>query len=51
MKLLPDTRPYPTDPVKNDLLLYAKQIAHQSTGRSLAVEQLRRFVCGNEDVA
>ena len=41
MKLLPDTRPYPTDPVKNDLLLYAKQIAHQSTGRSLAVEQLR----------
>lgn len=39
--LLPDTRPYPTDPVKNELLLYASQIAHQSTGRSLATEQLR----------
>lgn len=25
--LLPDTRPYPADPVKNDLLLYAGQIA------------------------
>ncbi len=41
MKLLPDTRPYPTDPVKNELLLYANQIAHQSTGKSLAIEQLR----------
>lgn len=40
MKLLPDTRPYPTDPVKNELLLYAGQIAHQQTGKSLAKEQL-----------
>lgn len=42
MKLLPDTRPYPTDPVKNDLLLYAKQIAHATSGaqRTLATEQL-----------
>lgn len=40
MILLPDTRPYPTDPVKNELLLYAGQIAHQSTGKNLAKEQL-----------
>lgn len=38
---LPDTRPYPTDPVKNDLLLYAKQIAHSSGAtQKLAQENL-----------
>lgn len=32
--VLPDTRPYPTDPVKNELLIYAGQIAHaQSTAQ------------------
>lgn len=43
MQILPDTRPYPTDPVKNDLLLYATQIAHatSSAQRTLAQEQLR----------
>lgn len=42
MQILPDTRPYPTDPVKNDLLLYATQIAHatSSAQRALAQEQL-----------
>ncbi|XXQ68712.1 conjugal transfer protein [Neisseriaceae bacterium B1] len=40
-KTLPDTRPYPTDPVKNDLLLYAKQIAHSSGAtQKLAQENL-----------
>lgn len=43
MKILPDTRPFPTDPVKNDLLLYATQIAHATSNaqRTLATEQLR----------
>lgn len=42
MQILPDTRPYPTDPVKNDLLLYASQIAHATSQaqRTLAKEQL-----------
>lgn len=42
MKILPDTRPFPTDPVKNDLLLYATQIAHGTSQaqRTLAREQL-----------
>lgn len=40
--VLPDTRPYPTDPVKNELLIYAGQIAHaQSTAQTkLAKETL-----------
>ncbi|MFV2030723.1 conjugal transfer protein [Neisseria sp. S1] len=40
---LPDTRPYPTDPVKNDLLLYADQIVRSNSGaqRKLAEESLR----------
>ncbi len=39
---LPDTRPYPTDPVKNELLLYAGQIAQSSSiaQRKLAQESL-----------
>lgn len=38
---LPDTRPYPTDPVKNDLLLYAKQVAHNTGAtQKLAQENL-----------
>ena len=39
---LPDTRPYPTDPVKNELLLYAGQIAQSSSiaQRRLAQESL-----------
>lgn len=42
MRILPDTRPFPTDPVKNDLLLYATQIAHGTSNaqRTLAREQL-----------
>lgn len=36
---LPDTRPYPTDPVKNELLLHAAQIAH---GSGKAQTQLAR---------
>lgn len=40
MITLPDTRPYPTDSVKNDLLLYAHQVAYQNHGRTLAIEQL-----------
>lgn len=41
--VLPDTRPYPTDPVKNDLLLYAAQLANASGSaqRTLAAESLR----------
>lgn len=41
--ILPDTRPYPTDPVKNDLLLYAAQLAGASGSaqRTLASESLR----------
>ena len=39
---LPDTRPYPTDPVKNELLLYAGQISRHASGaqRKLAEESL-----------
>lgn len=42
MKILPDTRPFPSDPVKNDLLLYATQIVHANSNaqRLLAREQL-----------
>lgn len=41
--LLPDTRPYPADPVKNDLLMYAAQIAQNASGaqRKLAEESLQ----------
>lgn len=40
--LLPDTRPYPTDPVKNELLMYAGQIADSSSvaQKKLAAENL-----------
>lgn len=44
--LLPDTRPFPTDPVKNDLLMYAGQLAqnaHNAQGK-LAGEQLRHQI-------
>lgn len=44
--LLPDTRPFPTDPVKNDLLMYAGQMAanaHNAQGK-LAGEQLRHQI-------
>lgn len=40
MKLLPDTRPYPQESVKNELLMYAGQIARQEAGQSLAKTQL-----------
>lgn len=42
MNTLPDTRPYPTDPVKNELLLYAEQIneAKHVAQRKLATENL-----------
>lgn len=44
--LLPDTRPFPTDPVKNDLLLYAGQMTqnqHKAQAK-LAGEQLRNQI-------
>lgn len=37
--LLPDTRPYPTDPVKNDLLLYAGQIAAATSSAQTKLAQ------------
>lgn len=37
--VLPDSRPYPTDPVKNELLIYAGQIAHSN---SIAQTKLAR---------
>lgn len=42
MHILPDTRPYPTDPVKNELLMYAGQIIRPTSGaqRKLAQEHL-----------
>ncbi|WP_199903478.1 conjugal transfer protein [Neisseria wadsworthii] len=45
---LPDPRPYPTDPVKNDLLLYAGQIAHSNSGaqKKLAEESLHAGIFG-----
>ncbi|MDO5640327.1 MAG: conjugal transfer protein [Neisseria sp.] len=47
-RLLPDTRPYPTDPVKNELLLYAGQIARPTSGaqRKLAEESLHGSIYG-----
>lgn len=39
MFILPDTRPYPTDTVKNELLLYAAQIANPSSGAQLKLAQ------------
>lgn len=40
-QFLPDTRPYPTDPVKSDLLLYAQQSVQQSgAAQKLAQENL-----------
>lgn len=43
MFTLPDTRPYPTDPVKNSLLTYASQIAHSTSAaqRKLSTESLQ----------
>lgn len=43
MFILPDTRPYPTDPVKNSLLTYASQIAHSTSAaqRKLSAESLQ----------
>lgn len=40
---LPDTRPYPTDPVKNSMLTYAGQIAHSTSPaqRKLSSESLQ----------
>ena len=42
MLLLPDTRPYPAEPVKSDLLIYATQVAHSESKaqRTLAQETL-----------
>lgn len=42
MNTLPDTRPYPTDAVKNDFLLYAQQVTHSdsSAQRKLSQENL-----------
>ncbi len=37
--VLPDTRPYPTDPVKSDLLLYAGQVAHATSNASRTLAQ------------
>ncbi|UOO77720.1 conjugal transfer protein [Neisseria sp. Dent CA1/247] len=41
--ILPDTRPYPTDPVKNSLLTYAAQIAGSTSPaqRKLSAESLQ----------
>ncbi|MDO5068756.1 MAG: conjugal transfer protein [Neisseria zoodegmatis] len=41
--ILPDTRPYPTDPVKNSLLTYATQIAGSTSSaqRKLSAESLQ----------
>lgn len=41
--ILPDTRPYPTGPVKNNLLAYAAQIAHGTSAaqRKLSAESLQ----------
>ncbi|MDO4641379.1 MAG: conjugal transfer protein [Neisseria sp.] len=46
--ILPDTRPYPTDPVKNDLLLYANQIIHatHNAQKKLAEESLDAALYG-----
>ncbi|OSI18579.1 conjugal transfer protein [Neisseria dentiae] len=43
MFTLPDTRPYPTDPVKNSLLTYASQIVHSTSAaqRKLSTESLQ----------
>lgn len=43
MNTLPDTRPYPTDPIKNELLLYAEQIAtsKHTAQHKLASENLQ----------
>lgn len=39
--ILPDTRPYPIDPVKNELLLYANQVAYANGAtQKLAQENL-----------
>ena len=44
--LIPDTRPFPTDPVKNDLLMYAGQMANNPNNAQgkLAGEQLRHQI-------
>ena len=41
--ILPDTRPYPADPVKNNLLSYAGQIARGTSQaqRKLSSESLQ----------
>ena len=46
LRALPDTRPYPTDPVKNELLMYAGQIAEGKGGAQakLAAESLRASI-------
>ena len=46
LRALPDTRPYPTDPVKNELLMYAGQIAEGKGGvqAKLAAESLRASI-------
>lgn len=43
MLTLPDTRPYPNDPVKNSLLTYAAQIAHGTSAaqKKLSAESLQ----------
>ena len=46
--VLPDTRPYPTSPIKNFLLLNAYQLAHNSSAasRKLSSEQLQTEIRG-----
>lgn len=47
-KTLPDTRPYPAEPIKNELLLYAGQIAENKSGAQskLAEESLQASIYG-----
>lgn len=46
-KFLPDTRPYPIEPVKNDLLLHAEQVGQGKGAQSrLASETLRAQIYG-----
>lgn len=48
VRTLPDTRPYPTDPVKNELPLHAGHIARNDSGAQvkLAKESLRSSIYG-----
>lgn len=45
-RFLPDTRPYPTDPIKNELLLHANVVAvsHSKAQKTLAEESLQAIL-------